>query len=131
MKILLAEDHAQMRAKLKRYLELKGHQVVEARDGKEAFTLITNGDERFDAIITDNSMPGMNGTNLLQAIGSNAHCPPTLLHSAEKRGYMDTGNGREQVDLHEFVSYFDFARFALKSGNPVEYIGDFLDSIST
>lgn len=126
MKILVAEDDRTLRKKIKDLLEGMGCDVVEARDGREAFDRIFD-DRAFDAIITDNQMPGICGANLLQAIGRDKCAPPTLLHSTEKMGYMNGADGRDRVDLSEFVGYFDFARFKLKlPSRDVGYIRDFV-----
>ncbi len=60
--ILLAEDTLSTAALEKNILESAGYSVVIARDGKEA--LKKAGQERFDLVITDILMPGMDGFEL-------------------------------------------------------------------
>lgn len=128
MKILLADDDTQFRTSIKTLLEKLGHEVVEACNGGEAFELVTDDSQEFDAVITDQSMPIMSGANILQAMWRN-HAPPALLHSAETFGYLKEPDGRRQIDLYEFVSYFDFAEFHLKDGS--DYIEDFLTRVES
>ena len=60
--ILLAEDTLSTAALEKNILESAGYLVVIARDGKEAIKKA--GQERFDLVITDILMPGMDGFEL-------------------------------------------------------------------
>lgn len=61
MKVILADDHAMMRAGLRALLEnLEGVEIVaETGDGREAVTLIAT--HQPDVAILDISMPGLNG----------------------------------------------------------------------
>jgi len=73
LRILLAEDDAEMRRLLALVLRRDGHQVVEARDGGEllealAWTLIDPGREDFDLVICEQSLPGVPGLTVLEAL---------------------------------------------------------------
>ncbi len=70
--LLLVDDSAVVRAKLRKLLEGAGHAVVLARDGVEALDLL--GQQRFALLITDLEMPNMNGAELIAA----AHARPDL-----------------------------------------------------
>jgi CheY-like chemotaxis protein len=48
-------------------LESRGHEVVEAGDGRAAIDLI-GGDEQPDLLVTDLSMSGMNGLELIASV---------------------------------------------------------------
>jgi CheY-like chemotaxis protein len=61
--ILVIEDDAQMRTTLRAMLEPLGHQVVEAVDGKSG--LAEYKKVRFDLVVTDLIMPGMDGVELI------------------------------------------------------------------
>lgn len=63
MRILIAEDEADMRKILRLYLERDGYEVETARDGKEALDKLCAG--HFDLLIADWMMPVMSGTLLL------------------------------------------------------------------
>ena len=83
MKILVVEDEVCIRSFIKEYLELEGFLCFEAKNGKEAKKLILNG-LSFDAIISDNNMPGMTGVELnifLQSINDKT---PFILCSADE-----------------------------------------------
>ena len=64
-RILLVEDVDVVRSVLRRMLERSGHTVTEANDGREALEKLDG--ERFDLMITDIWMPGMDGIALIGA----------------------------------------------------------------
>lgn len=55
-KILLIEDDAGVRKYISRIIELAGHEVTTAAEGKEGYALAA--DEAFEVILTDLAMPG-------------------------------------------------------------------------
>jgi adenylate cyclase len=61
--ILVAEDDAVARATLVKGLEQEGHRVTTAVDGRRALELL--GTERFDAVLLDIVMPGVDGFEVL------------------------------------------------------------------
>lgn len=61
-RILLAEDSAATRALERMILEAAGYEVVEARDGAEAWAHLQGS--RVDAVLTDVDMPGLSGIEL-------------------------------------------------------------------
>ena len=67
----MIDDEAPIRIAIRRYLERRGWQVEEAKDGAEALALLgLSGDSprlrsgSYDAIITDLKMPGVTGIEL-------------------------------------------------------------------
>lgn len=68
MRILLAEDHPQLREGTRRFLERMGHEVHVACDGKEALDAATN--HSFDLVVSDLEMPRMSGMELYEALPS-------------------------------------------------------------
>ena len=66
MKILIAEDERVTRRSLQRELEGWGHDVVAASDGAEAWTEFQR--QRFDMVVTDWEMPGVDGAELIARI---------------------------------------------------------------
>jgi CheY-like chemotaxis protein len=65
-RILLVDDDAALRAMLLEMLELAGHRVREAADGRAALELYRA--ERPDLVLTDLVMPGMEGIETMRAI---------------------------------------------------------------
>jgi CheY-like chemotaxis protein/anti-sigma regulatory factor (Ser/Thr protein kinase) len=66
--ILVVDDDEQIRNMLKAMVEKLGYQATVASDSEEALQLFYTDFERFDLVITDMSMPGMNGLDLAREI---------------------------------------------------------------
>jgi PAS domain S-box-containing protein len=62
---LIVDDEAPVRSPLKRFLERRGWQVVEAQDGEQGLQILRrSGFEDFDLILSDLKMPGMSGIEM-------------------------------------------------------------------
>jgi CheY-like chemotaxis protein len=66
--LLLVDDSAVARAKLRRLFEPAGYQVHLANDGVEALALLQRG--RYALMITDLEMPNMDGVELIKVCTS-------------------------------------------------------------
>ena len=62
--ILLAEDDEALASFLTKSLKRAGHRVTFARDGLEAYEKLLK--EKFDLLLTDLAMPGMDGIDLVK-----------------------------------------------------------------
>jgi len=72
MRLLAVEDQPDMLEYLRRLLEEQGAEVVMAGSATDALaTLDERGHERFDAMLTDIGMPGMDGYGLIRTIREN------------------------------------------------------------
>jgi class 3 adenylate cyclase/CheY-like chemotaxis protein len=67
-KILVVDDNASNRDLLLRRLEREGHQVIEARSGRQALQILDT--EEVDLILLDLMMPDMNGLQVLERLKS-------------------------------------------------------------
>jgi len=67
MLVLLVEDDPSTRAFLALYLKRMGHNTLEAVDGVDALTVLSAGTVP-DLVITDVTMPRMDGLMLIRAI---------------------------------------------------------------
>ncbi len=65
-RILVADDERSIRLVLKRYLQSKGHQVVEASNGEEALTVLKEGG--VDLAFLDIKMPKLSGLEILERV---------------------------------------------------------------
>jgi two-component system chemotaxis response regulator CheY len=65
-RVLIADDASGMRIYLSTILKSAGFDCVEAADGGEAFDALLK--TKFDLLITDLEMPGMDGFQLLSAV---------------------------------------------------------------
>ncbi len=81
--VLLVDDEPGVLFTLSEVLTEKGHRVVQARSGAEALTKL----DEADAVLTDLSMPGMSGLELMaQIVQRDAALPVVLLtaHGSER-----------------------------------------------
>jgi PAS domain S-box-containing protein len=78
-RVLLVDDEAPLREVLALQLEDAGFAVLSAASGTEALALLATG-ERIDALITDLSMPGMDGLAVIRSVQErHPHLPAILL----------------------------------------------------
>jgi DNA-binding NtrC family response regulator len=76
-RILVVDDEPNLRATLAATIELDGFEVIEARDAAEALAITAA--QRFDLVLTDIRMPGMNGVELFRALRRRGGTMPVLL----------------------------------------------------
>jgi two-component system chemotaxis response regulator CheY len=81
--ILAVDDSTTMRQMVSFTLTNAGHQVLEADSGDEALKLARSN--KFDLVITDVNMPGMNGIQLVRALRDLPDCKftPVLMLTTE------------------------------------------------
>lgn len=89
-RILLVDDDVLIAMSSADMLMDLGHDVVEAHSGKEALDILNNG-QVFDLMITDYSMPGMTGADLIKAARALNPDLPILLAT----GYADLPPGAD------------------------------------
>ncbi len=68
--ILVVEDDPSIRWILQRMLERAGYELIVAENGDEALALANDHTGPIDLLVTDVTMPGMNGFELGGCIGS-------------------------------------------------------------
>ena len=80
MRILVIEDEARIQAFLTRGLEAEGYTVVAAADGREGLDLATGA--RWDLVVLDLLLPGLNGLQVLRELNSSKPELPVVILSA-------------------------------------------------
>ena len=80
MKVLLVDDHPEVRLSLAGFIESLGHHTSHAGSGAEALAAARS--QRPDLVISDLRMPGMSGIDLLQALEDLDNPPPFALMTA-------------------------------------------------
>jgi two-component system OmpR family response regulator len=80
MKLLVIEDDREAAAFLLKGLRESGHTVDHAEDGRQGLFLATS--ERFDAMIIDRMLPGMDGLAIVAALRASDNQTPVLILSA-------------------------------------------------
>jgi CheY-like chemotaxis protein len=79
-RVLVVDDHAELRAALRDMLLHEGYEVEEAADGAEALDLLA--EREFGAAIVDMRMPRVDGLTVLEEIRERGIRCPTLLVAA-------------------------------------------------
>lgn len=79
-RILIADDEKNMRWVLSQALEAEGYEVIEAADGKEALTAISEHEPR--VVILDHKMPAPDGMEVLRRLRAKGHRFPVIMLTA-------------------------------------------------
>ncbi len=80
-KILLAEDDKNLSRSVDILLTLDGYEVISVYDGEEALNKLLR--QKFDLLITDIVMPGLNGVDLIKKIRRLNHDIPIMVVSGK------------------------------------------------
>jgi two-component system, chemotaxis family, sensor kinase CheA len=87
-------------------LKAAGYEVTTAGGGEEAIVLLQKG-RRFDVILTDIDMPGMNGFDFAEQLRRDprtAEIPVIGLSSMISQEFIERGR---EVGFHDYVAKFD------------------------
>jgi two-component system chemotaxis sensor kinase CheA len=104
--LLFVDDSAFFRNMLVPVLKAAGYDVMAVGAADEALALIKKG-QKFDVVVSDIEMPGMNGFELAEAIRADArsaHIPIIALSSITSPATIERGR---QAGFHDFVAKFD------------------------
>ena len=105
-RVLLVDDSQFFRNMLVPLLGAAGFAVTSAASAEEALGLLRDG-KRFDVVVTDIEMPGMDGFELTSAVRQDprtASLPVIGLSSQVSASAVERGR---QVGLHDYVAKFD------------------------
>jgi two-component system, OmpR family, response regulator MprA len=80
MRVLIADDDRAIRESLARALELEGYEVAVVVDGVEALTVARR--DRFDALVVDVMMPGVDGLAVCRVLRGDGDRTPVLMLTA-------------------------------------------------
>ncbi|MEI8192109.1 MAG: response regulator, partial [candidate division NC10 bacterium] len=90
-RLLVVDDMEAMRLALEKCLQLSGYQVVLAASGGEALELLRS--QRFDLLLTDQSMPGLSGLELTEVVARMHPDMPIVVLTA----HTDVGLARDSL----------------------------------
>jgi two-component system response regulator AtoC len=114
-RVLLVDDEPSVRAALKELVQGRGWEALVARSGAEALELV----DRADAVVTDFSMPGMDGMELLRAVHERDEGLPVILLTA--RGSERLAVRAMKAGAYEYVPKpFDVDEMVLAIGRALE-----------
>jgi two-component system, chemotaxis family, sensor kinase CheA len=104
--LLLVDDSAFFRNMLGPVLKAAGYEVTAVSSGHEALAALKTG-HRFDVLVTDIDMPGMDGFELAEAVRGEqrfAEIPIIALSSSSSPESIERGR---KVGFHDYVAKFD------------------------
>ena len=93
--ILLVEDEEMLRNLVRDLLVAQGFQVLEARHGMEALSLMKSSGATVDLILTDVVMPQMSGTELVDRVRSD--------YPSVKVIFMSGYTGKSNASIHKLL----------------------------
>lgn len=76
-RVLVVDDEPTVREVVTGYLRRDGHEVAEVGDGNAALDLLDR--ERFDLVVLDMMLPGVNGLDILRRIRAGGEMPVIML----------------------------------------------------
>lgn len=100
LKILLVDDEDHLQEVLGLLLELDGHQVTTAFSGEQA--LERAKDKKFDLVITDFKMPGMNGMDVVRTIKKDN--PDTAVVMITGYPTEDTEKEAQKLGVDDYIA---------------------------
>ncbi|HEY6003659.1 MAG TPA: sigma-54 dependent transcriptional regulator [Anaeromyxobacter sp.] len=114
-RVLLVDDEPSVRAALRELVQARGWEPLVARSGAEALELV----DRADAVVTDFSMPEMDGMELLRAVRERDESLPVILLTA--RGSERLAVRAMKAGAYEYVPKpFDVDEMGLAIGRALE-----------
>lgn len=115
LRILVADDQEMICELIGEYLKGDGHQIELAYDGNEALEKFRAG--TYDLLLTDQSMPGMNGTKLATMVKAERPGTPVILLTGFGDEMQASGQLPEGIDLvvSKPVSHADLRRAVSKT----------------
>jgi DNA-binding response OmpR family regulator len=104
--VLVVDDETSMRKILRRTLEAEGFHVEEAPDGESALRLIQERTEPFDLVLTDLSMPLIDGRQVSETLRRHRPSVAVLCMSADPDAvpYIESSDTPVRVILKPFTT---------------------------
>jgi DNA-binding NtrC family response regulator len=99
-RILVAEDEANLRLVLQKELERAGHEVRVAPDGEAALKLLE--ESNVDVLLTDISMPRMDGMELLRRVHQRPNPPEVVMLTG--RATVETAIEAMKLGAYDYLS---------------------------
>lgn len=83
MRLLLVDDEISLLRMMSLYLRERGYQVETAVNGREGWKKVFQSKKKFDAVITDKTMPDGDGLEFIGRIREQIHEMPVILISGD------------------------------------------------
>lgn len=125
LRMLFADDDQLVRHSWGSLLERQGWDVIRARDGEEAWQLYQGSGQRWDVVLTDLTMPKLDGRSLMQRIRQTPDAPPVVLVSghvgdAQRQALLDDGFAEVLFKPVSFDDLGQILRQVAAKGRPAD-----------
>jgi len=100
--IMIVDDEDSITKVIKQMLSKSGYKVEVCNSAKEAFQILKDSPEKFDLLITDFSMPGMNGLDLIEKVHKKYPDFPAVIMTGF--GEFLTEAMRKRCDIKNIIS---------------------------
>lgn len=115
-KILVVDDEISIRRTLKDILEYEKYEVMDAENGVKALEIVQN--EKFDLILCDIKMPGMDGLEVLEELNKTIDTPVVMISG---HGTIDTAVEAIKKGAFDYISKpFDLNRLLVTVRNAMD-----------
>ena len=104
--LLFVDDSAFFRNMLTPVLKAAGYEVTPVAGAREALSLFKSG-RRFDVLVTDLDMPGMDGFALAEEVRKEARLAEMPIIALSAYGSPESIERGRKVGFHDFVAKFD------------------------
>jgi two-component system chemotaxis sensor kinase CheA len=104
--LLLVDDSAFFRNMLTPLLKAAGYEVTAVSGAEEALALLKGG-ARFDVLVTDLDMPGMDGFALAEAVRNEARLAEMPIIALSSYSSPESIERGREVGFHDYVAKFD------------------------
>ncbi len=104
--LLFVDDSAFFRNMLSPVLKAAGYEVTTVPDAQSALALLKSG-RRFDVLVTDIDMPGMDGFALAEAVRGDTRVAEMPIIALSSYSSPETIERGRQVGFHDYVAKFD------------------------
>jgi hypothetical protein len=105
-RLLVVDDQVELIEMLERKLRRRGYSVTAASSGEQALAILraaaADGADRFDVMLSDLKMPGMDGIELLRAVGEIDGDLVSILMTGH--GTVGTAVEAMKAGAHDFIS---------------------------
>lgn len=125
LRMLFADDDQLVRHSWGSLLERQGWDVIRARDGEDAWQLYQGSGQRWDVVLTDMTMPKLDGRSLMQRIRQTPDAPPVVLVSghvgdAQRQALLDDGFAEVLFKPVSFDDLGQILRQVAANGRPAD-----------
>jgi CheY-like chemotaxis protein len=102
LRILVVDDSRTFRMLITGWLAQAGHEVDEAKDGADARHMVQSNE--YDVVVTDLTMPEVDGYGVIETARSRAHAPEVILLTGTHDDDAQAAIRALRLGAHDFLT---------------------------